>query len=161
VTVLKTRARPTDEATVNIRFRAVLPLLALAVASCSGGGLPTGRTSVFLTIENGAGLAVPDELHVSAFGDGANLYTDQRFPRSGVLVPSGSNGELGTLTIYAPDTVAELRVTVSGYKAGVQGSEGTTTARLVVGRQAAARVTLSAFTGNADAGSDSSSGTGG
>jgi hypothetical protein len=146
---------------VNTRFRAVLPLLAVVGASCGGGGLPAGRTSVFLTIENGAGLAIPDELHVSVFGDGASLDTDQRFPRSGMLVPSGSNGELGTLTVYAPDTVAELRVTVAGFKAAVQGSEGTTTAHLVVGRQVAARVTLSALTATGDAGADSRSGAGG
>jgi hypothetical protein len=146
---------------VNIRFRAVLPWLALVAASCGGGGLPSGRTSVFLTIENGAGLTVPQELHVSAFSDGTSLYTDQRFPRSGTLVPAGSNGELGTLTIYAPDTVAELRVTVAGYDTGVQISEGTATARLAAGRQVAARLTLSAFTDNGDAGSDSSSGAGG
>ena len=147
-------------ATVNIRLRAVLPFLALA-ASCGGGGLPAGRTSVFLTIENGAGLAVPDELHVSANGDGGSLYADQRFPRSGPLVPAGSNGELGTLTIYAPDTVAELSVTVGGYQASVQISEGTTTARLVAGKQVAARLTLSAFTATGDAGPDSHSGAGG
>jgi hypothetical protein len=159
--VLKTRGRPADEDRVKIRFRAVLPFLMLSAASCGGGGLPTGRTSIFLTIENGTGLVVPDELHVSAFGDGANLYTDQRLPRSGTLVPAGSNGELGTLTVYAPDTVAELRVIVGGYRAGVQGSQGTVTARLVVGRQVAARLTLAAFTNNGDAGSDSGSGTGG
>ena len=146
---------------VTIRFRAVVPLLALAASSCGGGGLPAGRTSVFLTIDNGAGLTVPEELHVGASGDGASLYTDQRFPSSGTLVPAGSSGELGTLTIYAPDNVAELRVTVAGYNASVQTSQGTTTARLVVGRQVSARLTLAAFTNTGDAGSDSSSGTGG
>lgn len=138
-----------------------MPLLALVAASCGGGRLPSGRTSVFLTIENGRGLALPEELHVSAFGDGATLYTEQRFPRSGTLVPAGPNSQLGTLTIYAPDTVVELRVTVAGYNAGVQSSEGTTAARLVAGRQVAARLTLSAVTGNGDAGADSRLGAGG
>jgi len=149
------------KSSVNIRCRAALALLVLAGASCGGGGLPAGRTSVFLTIANGAGLAVPDELRVSAFGDSAALYTDQRLPSSGALVPAGSNGELGTVTIYAPDTVAELRVTVAGYQSSVQISAGATTARLVAGRQVAARLTLSAFTASGDAGSDSSSGAGG
>jgi hypothetical protein len=116
---------------------------------------------VFLTIANGAGLAGPDELRVSAFGDGAGLYTDQRLPSSGALVPAGADGELGTVTLYAPDTVTELRVTVAGYKAGLETGAGTTTARLDAGRQVTARLTLTAFTGTGDAGADSSSGGGG
>jgi hypothetical protein len=155
VTVLKNGAGSADEAGVNIRFRAAtLLLLALAAASCGGGGLPAGRTSVFLTIENGAGLALPDDLHVSADGDGTSLYTDQQFPRSGTLAPVGSSGALGTLTIYAPDTVIALRVVVAGYKTGISISEGTVTARLVAGRQVAARLTLSAVTAGGDGGMD-------
>ena len=136
-----------------MRARMVLPLLVLSGASCNGG-LPAGRTSVFLTVQNGPALSVPEELHVSAFGDGASLYTDQRVPASGTLVPMGATGELGTLTVYVPDGVAELRVTVAGYAAGVQRSQGTTTARPVAGHQITARVTLAAFTGGGDAGID-------
>jgi hypothetical protein len=113
---------------------------------------------VFLTVENGAGLAPPKELRVSAFADGASLYTDEQVPRSGMLVTTGTNGELGTLTIYAPDTAAALRIVVAGYASGVQLSEGTTTARLVAGRQVAAGVSLAVFTGSGDASVDGSTG---
>ena len=65
---------------------AVALVSVLALGACKGGD-PSGATSVFLTIDNGAGLAVPDELRVTAYGDNGVLFMGARLPESGTLQP--------------------------------------------------------------------------
>jgi len=135
---------------VKMRARLLLPLLlCLGAASC-GNGLPEGATSVYLTIQNGAGLAVPDQLLVTASGDGTPIYTGERLPRSGTQIGTGADGLLGTVTIYVPNGVAELRAEVSGYQGQTKRAQGSVTVPVVAGRQVAARVVLQPFNDSPD-----------
>jgi hypothetical protein len=149
---------------VNMRARLVFPLLVCLGASC-GKGLPEGATSVYLTIQNGVGLGVPDQLQVSAFGDGTPVYTAEPLPRSGAQIGGGPDGLLGTVTIYVPAGVAELRTVVSAYTNQIKRAEGSVTVRVVSGRQVSARAVLQPFSdstdGSTDAGAAPDAGSGG
>jgi hypothetical protein len=134
---------------IDMRARLLVPLL-LCVAVCCSRGLPEGATSVYLTIQNGPGLEVPDDLLLSADGDGTPVYTDKHLPTSGASIANGPGGVLGTVTIYAPAGVAELAIVVSGYKNQVKRAEGSVRVRVSDGRQLAARVTLNPFSDSAD-----------
>jgi len=135
------------------RFNLAVPLLALAVAACAKGD-PSGPTSVYLTIDNGQGLAAPDELRLSAVGDSGPLFDDQRLPASGALVPPAGGGALlGTVTLYVGAGTSGLDIEVRGYLGGAAQSDGTTHVSVVAGKQVAATVVLAAASGS-DAGSD-------
>jgi hypothetical protein len=133
----------------NMCVRLTLALLVAALCSCSGG-LPKGATSVYLTIQNGAGQAIPDQLLVTAYGDGTPVYSDERLPRSGALTVTGPDAVLGTVTIYVPAGVVELRIVVSGYKDQIKRAEGSTTTRITAGRQVQARAVLQPFSDSGD-----------
>jgi len=124
----------------------------LALGACKGGP-PTGATSVFLTIDNGAGLAVPDELRLTAYGDNGALFMDARLPESGTLQPLAPTGSpLGTVTVYVPSGIMQLRIDVHGYAAQVMQSQGTCRVVVAADKQVSARVLLQAATLPPDAG---------
>jgi hypothetical protein len=126
----------------DTRCRIAVALLALAGAACSKGD-PSGPTSVYLSIVNGPGLAVPDELRVTATGDGGPVFEMQRLPASGPLVPPpGAGALLGTVTLYVGGGVRQLAVDVRGYDGGVALSEGTTSVGVAAGKQVQASVVL-------------------
>lgn len=111
------------------------------MASSCAKGDPSGATSVFLTIVNGAGATVPDELLVSASGSDGVVFSDERLPRSGSLQAPGA-GVLGTVTLYVGATDGDLGIDVSGFVQKVLRSGGSTSVRLVRDRQVMARVVL-------------------
>src|SRR5262245_16947752 len=112
-----------------------------AVALSCMSDQPSGRTSVYLTIDNDPGAVVPDELRLTAMGDGGSVFADERLPPSGPLAPP-DGGTLGTVTLYVRDGAGDLRIEVRGLLAGVPRSRGSTTVRVVEGRQVMARVLL-------------------
>lgn len=127
---------------VDMRVRLAAPLLVvLALASC-GRGLPKGATSVYLTVQNGAALIAPDELFVSAYGDGVLIYDNDRLPEAGPLVPQGPGAVLGTVTLYVGAQISELRIVVSGHIDQVMRTRATTTVRISADRQVPARAVL-------------------
>jgi hypothetical protein len=133
-------------------------LIALAATACHGAGDPSGPTSVYLSIDNGPGLAVPDELLVTASGDSGTLFHAQRLPATGALVPPPGGGSLlGTVTVYVGADVTHLDLEVSGYADGAWLSDVTATVVVVQGKQVSATVVL-APAGGTDAGVDSGSG---
>jgi len=141
------------------RFGFVLAFLALAAAAAScAKSDPSGPTSVFLTVDNGPGLAVPDELRVSATGDSGPVFEMQRLPASGPLVPPAGGGALlGTVTLYVGASVSQLAIDVRGYAGGAPVSEGTASVSVVSGKQVSATVMLAPPTG-ADGGAGEEAG---
>jgi len=118
----------------------------LAVAACKGAA-PSGATSVFLTIDNSPGLSVPDELRVTGYGDDGIIFSDAHLPETGTLQPLGATGSpLGTVTVYVPAGVTQLRVDVRGYAAQVMRSQGATQVGVMRDKQVSARVVLQPVT---------------
>jgi hypothetical protein len=91
---------------------------------------------VYLTIEKGTSLVVPDELRVTAFAENGALFENQRVPATGV--PSLP----GTVTLYVGAGVSNLRVDVRGYVGQALRMQATTRVRVVSARQVSARVVL-------------------
>jgi hypothetical protein len=143
------------------RFGFVVAFLALAAAAAAAGcakGDPSGATSVYLTVENGPGLTVPDELRVTATGDSGPVFEMQRLPASGPLLPPAGGGALlGTVTLYVGAGVSQLAIDVRGYAGGAPVSEGTASVGVVAGKQVSATVMLAPSTG-ADGGAGEEAG---
>jgi hypothetical protein len=142
---------------VRTRLLAAL-LLALALPACATGD-PSGATSVYLTVDNGPGLAAPDELRVTATSEGGDpvagtqLFTGQRLPATGALAPPSGGGRLlGTVTVYVGPGVTRLRLDVSGYAGGALESSGAASVGVTPGKQVSASVVLEGLPGGGDAG---------
>jgi hypothetical protein len=135
------------------RLSFALAVAALALPACTKGD-PSGPTSVYLTIQNGPGLPVPDELRVTARGDNGPLFANQRLPEMGALVPPAGGGSLlGTVTLYVGAGTSRLDIDVSGLVGGEMRSDGVTSVAVVAGKQVSATVQLAAL-GDADAHTD-------
>ena len=133
------------------RLGFALVVAALALPACTKGD-PSGPTSVYLTIRNGAGLPVPDELRLTARADDGPLFEDQRLPATGTLAPPAGGGSLlGTVTLYVGAGTSRLDVDVSGLVGGETRSDGVTSVAVVAGKQVSATVQLMEL-GSADGG---------
>jgi hypothetical protein len=139
-------------------------LLALVLPACATGD-PSGATSVYLTVDNGPGLAAPDELLVTATseggdpGAGTQLFAAQRLPATGALAPPTGDGRvLGTVTVYVGAGITRLRLDVSGYAGGALQSSGAASVGVTAGKQVSASVVLEGLPGGGDAGEPADAG---
>jgi hypothetical protein len=119
----------------------VLKCLAGAVLA-SGCGARAIPTSLFVAIETaGPTNPTPDEIRVSVFGEHGALFTDQRLPASGPLVPQSAIA-LGTVTIYVPPTTETARLDVRALSGGAVRLQGIKQASVLRDHQLAVTVVL-------------------
>jgi hypothetical protein len=102
-----------------VRTAAALLIAAVVAPAGCGGSQPT---TVLLSIRNGSGASVPEEIRLNVFDPGGRAFAETRLPASGALVPAGLP-VLGTLVIYRSGS-GELRLEAHGLAAGAIVSQG-------------------------------------
>lgn len=98
--------------------------LGLWLSSCHGSTDVPPAGSALVRVVLGPGAPMPDALQVSVFDDTGALWSAERIPAEGTLVPQSAT-DLGTILISPGTTVGNLRIDVRGEVGDQVADEGT------------------------------------
>jgi hypothetical protein len=121
-------------------FGAAAAVIIVAPA-CNSNSVPT---SVLLSVQNAAGIPVPDLVQVRVF-DGQGAFDAGEFKVSDSVRGSGvssSSVSLGTIVVYLREGSLAIRLGARGFTTDVPISEGSVMGTLESGRQKALSLTL-------------------
>ncbi len=109
--------------TIDRRALALAGVL-VAAAGCRSSQEVPEAGALLLEVSLAAGARTPDEVRVFGYDDTGVLWSDQRVPAQGPLVPQSATA-LGTILIQPGVTVGELRFDLRGLSSGALVDEGT------------------------------------
>jgi hypothetical protein len=101
----------------------VAAVATLEVGACRPGGSAPEPGAILLRLDVMSGAPTPDELRVFVYDDTGILWSNQRVPAEGALVPQSAQS-LGTILIQPGATTGTLRLEVRGLAAGILVEDG-------------------------------------